>query len=252
MNFIISPAKKMQADPDSIEPAGLPVYLTNAQQLWDYLRGLSQERLKRLLACNDAIAELNYQRYQTLSLRRAQTPALLAYQGIQYQYMAPGVFERRQFDYLQKHLFILSGLYGALRPLDAVVPYRLEMQAKLKTPFCQSLYDYWGGLPAQLVTEGDGVLIDLASAEYSRAVRPHLPPSVRLVRCVFAERQGEKLVEKGVHVKMARGEMVRWLARQELDRPEGLPAFNELGFCYAPEQSGPDCFVFIKRRKETC
>ena len=145
MQILFSPAKKMRRDADTLPPAGLPRYLEQADRLRAYLKELPYEELKRLLACNDAIAQLNYRRYQTMDLRRDLTPAILAYDGIAYQYMAPQVFEQAWFDYIQARVFVLSGLYGILRPLDGVVPYRLEMQTKLRTEFCRDLYDYWGG-----------------------------------------------------------------------------------------------------------
>ena len=146
---------------------------------------------------------------------RANTPALLAYDGIQYQYMAPQLFTAEQFAYVEAHLRILSGLYGVLRPFDGVTPYRLEMGARLKTSFCKSLYDFWGdGLYRALTADGTDTLVNLASEEYAKAVRPWVSPPVRWIHVVFGELNGEKLVEKGGYVKMARGEMVRFLAER--------------------------------------
>lgn len=185
MQILFSPAKKMRRDADTLPPAGLPRYLEQADRLRAYLKELPYEELKRLLACNDAIAQLNYRRYQTMDLRRDLTPAILAYDGIAYQYMAPQVFERAWFDYIQARVFVLSGLYGILRPLDGVVPYRLEMQTKLRTEFCRDLYDYWGtGWPARCANRTTW-WVDLASGEYGRAVRRCLPKGVRLVECIF-------------------------------------------------------------------
>ena len=246
MQILFSPAKKMRRDADTLPPAGLPRYLEQADRLRAYLKELPYEELKRLLACNDAIAQLNYRRYQTMDLRRDLTPAILAYDGIAYQYMAPQVFERAWFDYIHARVFVLSGLYGILRPLDGVVPYRLEMQTKLRTEFCRDLYDYWGDRLARTVCEQDDVVVDLASGEYGRAVRRCLPKGVRLVECIFGELAGEKVMEKGVYVKMARGEMVRWLAEHNAQAPEEMTAFRRLDFVYCPERSTPDRLVFLR------
>lgn len=143
MRLLISPAKKMREE-DFLAPAGEPLFLHRAGRLLEALRAMSYPELKKLLACNDAIAQVNYQRYQAMDLARAFTPALLAYEGIQYQYMAPGLFTQPQFDYVKEHLRILSGFYGLLRPLDPVTPYRLEMQAKLAIDGCKNLYQFWG------------------------------------------------------------------------------------------------------------
>ena len=246
MRIIISPAKKMNDDLDGLPPRELPVLLKETERLLAHLKGLSLPELKKLLSCNDQLAELNYRRFQTMDLRRRLTPALLAYEGIQYRYMAPGVFSQGALVYVQEHLRILSGFYGVLRPFDGVTPYRLEMQAKLKTTFCRDLYDFWGDRLAAALEEKD-VVVDLASGEYSRAVVPHLPDGVRVITPIFGElREDGKVVEKGVHVKMARGEMVRFLAEGGVEDPEAVTSFEGLGFRYCPQQSRPDRPVFLR------
>lgn len=246
MRIIISPAKKMNDDLDGLPPRELPVLLKETERLLAHLKGLSLPELKKLLSCNDQLAELNFRRFQTMDLRRRLTPALLAYEGIQYRYMAPGVFSQGALAYVQEHLRILSGFYGVLRPFDGVTPYRLEMQAKLKAPFCRDLYDFWGDRLAAALEEKD-VVVDLASGEYSKAVVPRLPVNIRVITPIFGElRSDGKVVEKGVHVKMARGEMVRFLAEGSVEDPEVITAFEGLGFRYCPQQSRPDRPVFLR------
>ena len=130
MRIIISPAKKMNADTDTLAYRDLPDFLFETQQLLDCLRAMSADDLKKLWKCNDQIVQLNVERLREMDLHRNLTPAIIAYEGIQYQYMAADVFTQKEYDYVQRHLRILSGFYGALRPLDGVTPYRLEMQAK--------------------------------------------------------------------------------------------------------------------------
>lgn len=253
MKLLISPAKKMRADTDFLAPKSVPALLEHARVLADWLRGLDYPALKKLLSCNDAIAELNFRRYQEMDFGRANTPALLAYDGIQYQYMAPQLFTAEQFAYVEAHLRILSGLYGVLRPFDGVTPYRLEMQARVKTPFCKSLYDFWGdSLYRTLTADGTDTLINLASEEYAKAVLPHLPPEVQVVTPVFGQLLPDgRVVEKGVYVKMARGEMVRFLAEAAAESPEALSAFDRLDFRYCPERSSPGHPVFLKAPEDT-
>ena len=129
MRFIISPAKKMRMDDDGMECRGLPVFLEQTQLLMNRLREMDGAELQALWKCNDKIAALNMERLRSMNLRASLTPAVLAYEGIQYQYMAPAVFTDAQCEYIHEHLRILSGFYGLLRPFDGVVPYRLEMQA---------------------------------------------------------------------------------------------------------------------------
>ena len=145
MRMIISPAKKMRTDPDGLAAVGLPRFRDKAERVKQALQRLTAEELQALWRCSDSLARLNAERLRGMDLERGLTPAVLAYEGIQYRYMAPGVFERGEYAFLQEHLRILSGFYGVLRPLDGVVPYRLEMQAKLSVDGCRDLYDFWGG-----------------------------------------------------------------------------------------------------------
>ena len=142
MKIIISPAKKMSMKEDFLEYQNLPVFLEKARILMKYLKGLDYSVLKGILKCNDKIAKLNFDRYQEMDLEKHLNPAILSYEGIQYQYMAPQVFEDNYFTYVEEHLRILSGFYGILRPLDGITPYRLEMQTVL--PALGSMYRYWG------------------------------------------------------------------------------------------------------------
>ncbi|MBR3608007.1 MAG: YaaA family protein, partial [Lachnospiraceae bacterium] len=130
MRIIISPAKKMNIDTDTLEFHDLPIFLENTKEIKTWLLEQGFEKLKDLWGCNEKIAMQNYERLHNLDLEKQLTPAILSYEGIQYQYMAPAVFEEGMLSYIQKNLRILSGFYGMLKPMDGVVPYRLEMQAK--------------------------------------------------------------------------------------------------------------------------
>ncbi len=246
MRIIIAPAKKMNVDVDSFPIEGLPCFLDDAERLKAALQAMSPKELQALWKCNDAIAGLNVERLQSMDLRRGLTPAILTYEGIQYQYMAPGVMEAGHLDYLREHLRILSGFYGVLRPFDGVTPYRLEMQAKLSVDGYPDLYGFWGcRLAKKLAAETDFVL-DLASKEYSRAVVPHLPPGVRSLTCVFGELKGGRVIEKGTLCKMARGQMVRWLAEDHITSPGDIRAFDQLGYRFSSGHSTQSSLVFIK------
>ena len=122
MKIILSPAKKMHVDIDNLAPVGLPGYLSITEEILAWLRGKSKEELKKLWGCNDKIAETNFERLEYMDLRRRLTPAILSYEGIAYQYMAPSLFENGQFDYVEEHLRILSAFYGVLKPMDGVTP----------------------------------------------------------------------------------------------------------------------------------
>ena len=160
-----------------------------------------------------------------------------------------GVFTQDCLDYIQGHLFILSGFYGVLRPFDGITPYRLEMQAKLVTSGHEDLYGFWGDRLYRKVSEEDQVILNLASQEYARCVFPFLKPGDHFVTCIFAERKHGKIIQKGTLAKMARGEMVRFLAETKAQQPEDAIAFDRLGFRYHEELSREKEFVFLKEEK---
>lgn len=243
MKIIISPAKKMNADPDAFPASGLPCFLPETRQLLVWLRGLSYEELKKLLGCSDQLAQLNYRRYQEMELERGLIPALFAYEGIQYQHMAPTVFTDAEYAYVQKHLRILSGFYGMLRPFDGIVPYRLEMQAKPE--FCGTLYRFWGQRLGTALSEQNDLVIDLASEEYSRAARQGLGENVRWVTVYFGQLTGGKFREKGTLCKKARGTMVRYMAQHQITDVEALKEFDGLGFQFWPEASDDQRLYFL-------
>ncbi len=248
MKIIISPAKKMKVNTDTLEVRALPVYLHEAEYLRQYLSELSYEELKSLWKCNDQIAQINYERVQTMNLRMHLTPALLSYEGIQYQYMAPAVLEDGQWEYVQEHVCILSGFYGVVHPLDGVTPYRLEMQTKVNLPNVKNLYEYWGEKIYREVSADTEVIVNLASKEYSKCVEKYLTPEVRYITCVFGEYKGDKVIEKGTYAKMARGEMVRFLAERKAERPEEMKSFCRLGYRYSEKESTKDRYVFLKEQ----
>lgn len=246
MKIIISPAKKMKVNTDTLEVRALPVYLHEAEYLQKHLSERSYEELKSLWKCNDQIAQINYERLQKMNLRMKLTPALLSYEGIQYQYMAPAVLEDGQWGYVQEHVCILSGLYGVVRPLDGVTPYRLEMQTKVSLPNVKNLYEYWGDKIYREVSADAEVIVNLASKEYSKCIEKYLTPDINYITCVFGEYKGDKVIEKGTYAKMARGEMVRFLAEHKAEKPEEMKRFCRLGYRYSEKESTGDRYVFLK------
>ena len=239
MQIIISPAKKMRVDNDDIGVARLPVFLTKTEEILTALRALDYKglQLQKLWQCNDAIAELNYNRLQRMDLRRNLTPAVFSYDGLQYQHIAPNVLDEAALKYLEGHLKILSGFYGILSAFDGVVPYRLEMQARLACGGAKNLYAFWGSSLYDELVKEDNEVLNLASKEYSKAVEPYVTDKIRFVTCVFGSLQNGKIKVKATEAKMARGEMVRRCAEenvQHIDEVKNL------------ELSGANEFVFLK------
>ena len=248
MRIIISPAKKMKVDTDSFPYRDLPVFLSNTEEICGELQSMSYEELKKLWKCNDRIAQLNVRRLREMDLLGRLTPAVLAYEGIQYQYMAPGVFTDQEFGYIQEHLRILSGFYGILRPFDGVTPYRLEMQAKLKIGACKDLYAYWGDRLAQTLCAESNCILNLASREYSICVSKYLPDTARFITCVFGEENDGKVIEKGTMCKMARGEMVRFMAQYQIENPDQIKSFDRLNYRFDESRSDDSTYIFLRDR----
>lgn len=244
MKIILSPAKKMNIDTDTLEPMGLPAFMDQSAEILAWLKDKSKEELKELWGCNDKIAEQNFKRLETMDLYQQLTPAVLAYEGIAYRYMAPAVFEQGHFQYVQKHLRILSAFYGVLKPMDGVTPYRLEMQTKAAIGSAKNLYDYWGNSLYHAVRDESGIIINLASKEYSKCIEKYLSPEDTYITITFCELSGDRLVTKGTYAKMARGEMVRFMAENSIDHPEKIKSFNRLGYVFRDDLSSETEYVF--------
>ena len=256
MRIIISPAKQMRVDTDSFTCTELPVFMEKTKILKDWISSLTYNQQKLLWACNDKIARQNSERFAVMDLEKNLTPALLAYDGIQYTYMAPAVFEDGQLDYVQEHLRILSGFYGVVKPMDGVVPYRLEMQAKAAVAGYKNLYDFWGADlyhevmddPEGLASHRSRILVNLASKEYSKCIEKYLQPEDRYITCIVGEREGGRIVQKGVYAKMARGEMVRFMAGTHAEDPEQMKEFNWSGYGFDDRLSSDSEYVFIRTK----
>ncbi len=246
MKIIISPAKKMNVNTDDFPVDKLPVFIDDTRILCETIQKLSYAEAKALWKCNDKLAKLNYERFAGMDLERALTPALLSYEGLQYQHMMPVVFTSLAMDYVREHLRILSGFYGVLSPFDGVTPYRLEMQAALSVGGSGNLYEFWGDRLYRAVLDEDRTILNLASKEYSKAVEKYLQPEDRLITIVFGELAGGRVKQKGTLAKMARGEMVRYLAEGGITDLERLKDFAGMGYQFAEEYSTGTEWTFLR------
>ena len=246
MKIIISPAKKMRVDNDTFVPLSKPAFLDKTEKIKEALIKMELPALQKLWECNDEIAELNFNRLRNMNLERNLTPAVFAYDGLQYQHIAPNVLDEAALDYLQKNLKILSGFYGILRAFDGVVPYRLEMQARFACDGYKNLYAFWNNLLYDELTKEDGEVLNLASKEYSKAVEPFVKNGVRFVTCVFGTYVKGKLKVKATEAKMARGEMVRLCAENNVQSVVEVKVYNVRGYIFNEELSSESEFVFVK------
>ena len=252
MLVVISPAKRLDwAGTDA--PMTRPAFEEDAQRLAKTMRNLPLRDLKGLMDLSDDLARLNRDRFRDFSVapdHDALRPAMLAFAGDTYMGLEAGSLDPDERVWAQEHLRILSGLYGVLRPMDGIQPYRLEMGARLKTRRGGSLYDYWRDAPAKALRAqaddlGTGVLVNCASQEYFGAVdRKAL--KLRVITPVFLEDKpgGPKIVS--FFAKRARGAMARFVIQHRLTDPEALTGFDAGGYRYMPELSQPDAPHFLR------
>lgn len=181
-----------------------------------------------------------------MDLQKILTPAILSYEGIQYQYMTPQVMEDKELLYVKEHLRILSGFYGMLRPFDGVVPYRLEMQSRLPRFEVNTLYQFWNHRLFDALFQETDCVLNLASKEYSKCITAYNKGKQKIVTCVFGEFIDGRIKEKGIYAKMARGEMVRFLAERQSEDIETAKEFDGLGYRFREELSDECGYVFVK------
>ncbi|MFI8742909.1 peroxide stress protein YaaA [Stutzerimonas zhaodongensis] len=254
MLMVISPAKTLDYDtPPTTERFTQPEHLDHAQALISQLRDMSPQQIGELMHLSDKLAALNVARYG--SWDAAFTPgnakqALLAFKGDVYTGLNANDFSEEDLDFAQRHLRMLSGLYGVLRPLDLMQPYRLEMGTKLANPRGKDLYAFWGErisewLNEALAAQGDDVLLNLASNEYFGAVK-RKALNARVIDVDFKDMKNGQYKIISFYAKKARGLMSRYVIKERIKKPEQLTSFDYDGYRYCPDSSSPDHLVFLR------
>lgn len=257
MLFLLSPAKKLDYDsPLHIETHTQPLFVDQAAGLIKVLKTKSAEDISELMSLSPALSELNVQRYAhwKRSFTQANSrQAVLAFNGDVYEGLDAASLSAADLAYAQDHLRILSGLYGVLRPLDLIHPYRLEMGTKLANPGGKDLYAFWGetltdSLNAELAQApaGSAALVNLASEEYFKAVKPK-KLAAPVIDCVFEDWKGGKYKIISFYAKRARGLMARYAITNRIDRPEGLKGFDLEGYGFDADASEARRLVFRRR-----
>jgi cytoplasmic iron level regulating protein YaaA (DUF328/UPF0246 family) len=258
MLLLLSPAKTLDFDTPVraalLKKATDPPFNTRAAELIGVLRKKAPAEVAALMSLSDKLAALNVARYaqwQPEATHCNSKPAVLAFDGDVYEGLDAKTLKAADLDWAQQHLVILSGLYGALRPLDRLQPYRLEMGTALATPRGKDLYAYWGDsvaawLNQRLAADKAPVVVNLASVEYSRAaLRKTL--KARVIDCQFQDWSGGGYKVIGFFAKRARGLMARYAIQHRLRRPEQLQAFDADGYTLARGLCTPDRLVFRRR-----
>ena len=249
MLVVVSPAKKLDMTPREGLAATRPAFAAEAKELAQVARGLDAGGLQKLMKISPNLAQLNAGRFAAFGTM-AEKPAALAFAGDTYQGLEAGSLDPDEMDWAQDHLRILSGLYGVLRPLDAIEPYRLEMGSRLTTARGRSLYDFWGdriakALKDQAAQVGTETLVNCASQEYFGAV-DEAALGLRVITPVFMEERGGEAKIVSFYAKRARGAMARFIIQNRLSDAASLLEFDTGGYAHAPDMSSPDRPVFLR------
>lgn len=255
MLMVISPAKTLDFEsPLATQRFTQPALLDDSQKLIEVARRLTPAQIGSLMHISDKLAGLNAERFHQwqppFTLDNARQ-AILAFKGDVYTGLQAETFKEKDFDFAQQHLRMLSGLYGLLRPLDLMQPYRLEMGIRLENPAGKDLYTFWGdrltdALNAALAEQGDDLLLNLASDEYFKAVKPK-KLNGRIIKPVFLDEKNGKFKVISFYAKKARGLMSRYVIQHRLSKPAQLKKFDLDGYFYVAEESSDAELVFKRR-----
>lgn len=255
MLIVLSPAKTLDYDTPAVtDTHTLPGFIPHSAELIDTLKILSPAQVGSLMNISDALAALNVARFAEWSrkfTKKNAKQAILAFNGDVYEGLDARSLNARQLDYAQSHIRILSGLYGMLRPLDLMQPYRLEMGTRLTNARGKDLYAFWGSrvtdaINETLVAEKSEALVNLASEEYFKVVKPKLLKAP-VVTPVFEDWKGGRYKVISFHAKRARGLMARYAARKGIKRPERLKEFDAEGYAFDESASTESKWVFRRR-----
>jgi uncharacterized protein len=259
MIIVLSPAKSLDYEtPAHIKKHTLPEFVDDAAELIDGLRQLSPQQIGGMMGISDQLATLNFQRYaewsKTFDADNSKQ-AVLAFNGDVYEGFAAKTLSSADLDFAQKHVRVLSGLYGLLRPLDLLQPYRLEMGTRFPNARGKDLYAFWGERITETLNEqlkkqrGSRVLVNCASEEYFKSVRPKLLASP-VISPVFEDWKGGRYKIISFHAKRARGLMARYAVQNRIDEPEKLKGFDSEGYKFDAKASNDTTYVFRRRIAE--
>lgn len=255
MLFLLSPAKKLDYDSPLAADYEFeqPLFVAQATELIEVLKTKSEQEIADLMKLSDSLASLNVERYQAWEPSFDQSnsrQAILAFNGDVYEGLEASTLNQKQLAWTNQHVVILSGLYGVLRPLDLMRPYRLEMGTRLATERGKNLYEFWNGqiadyLNQRLAEQKNPLIINLASEEYFKAVKKDVL-KYPVVKCVFKEERDGAYKIISFSAKRARGLMCRYAIENGIDDLEGLKQFNLEGYSYDEASSSEDSLVFLR------
>ena len=255
MIIVLSPAKTLDYEFESTHEYSVPAFLNQSSKLIGELKEKEPKDIASLMGLSDKLATLNYDRYQSWSASKKVSvdskPSMLVFKGDVYQGLKAKDLSKSEMKFAQKHIRILSGLYGILRPLDLMKPYRLEMGTKLQTSQGKNLYEFWGNkvqknVLDELNNHKSDLLINLASKEYF-TVLGKLPEEINVVTPTFKDYKNGKYKIISFYAKKARGLMARWIIQNKVSDFESLSNFNLDGYKYSKAESTATMPVFLRK-----
>lgn len=251
MLTILSPAKKLLTKSKPfVGQLTSPELMDKASTLIEIMQSKTQAEIAQLMGLSKNLAVLNYERFQQMGAQEDSYPALFLFQGDVYQGLQASSWEQNTVDYAQSHLRILSGLYGLLKPLDVIHPYRLEMGTRLGNPSGSTLYDFWKkilteALNKQLKEQNNPILINLASNEYFKAI-DEKSLNYPIVTVNFYEQKDNALKVIGIHAKKARGAMAKFIMQNQIDNLKEIESFTDLGYQFNNKSSNSHHLDFVR------
>lgn len=253
MQIILSPAKLMDFSGKNGEvKSSKPLFPEKTKELLVTARQLLEKEIASEMKINAKMAREVYEYFQMFDFRSTpKQPASLVYNGIAYKGLNAHDFSSEDFEFAQQHLNIISGLYGIVRPLDTIKPYRLEMQRKIVPQGYKTLYDFWGDAVNEYLSKklrkGDKTIINVASKEYAKVVRKNkLPKGIRIIDIQFLQQENDDFKQIVVHSKKARGLLSRYIIKNRLVDPEEVKGFDYEDYFFYPSLSKEDSWVFVR------
>lgn len=250
MLILLSPSKTLE-ERKLLQPIKYttPYFTREILELVKIMQTKTSKNIQDLMKVSSKIADLNYQRFQNFSdnfTPENSKPALSYFKGDVYENIEVENYKEQDLNFAQEHLFILSGLYGILRPLDLMQPYRLEMGIRLKNKYGKDLYQFWGNKIAELINQHShsGIIINLASNEYFKAVNKKVI-SGKIIDIIFKNEKKGELKTIGLFAKKARGAMANYIIKNKIENFQNIKDFNEKGYKYNPRLSNEQQFVFV-------
>lgn len=244
MIVFISPAKGFNET--NIEAQSIPEFLDDAKIIMNYLKTLNSTEISKTMKINEKLSLLNKKRFENFHFDKFGSPALLAYSGMQYKSISPEDFDDADMNFANTHLRIISALYGILKPMDSIYPYRLDISTKLSSDKIPNLYKYWNNkIFNSLKKDSQGVIVNLASEEYSKSVKKYITDE-KYISCTFKVFKNDKLKIESSSSKKARGLMLRYIIKNRIENTEELKNFKDNDFIFSKELSTDDEFIFIK------